>query len=175
MEEILEDLMSYSRPDAVKLEWVEIKKVVEHSIGLVQKDIDSFNAKINTWYEKGLPIINADSRKLRQIISNLLTNAMQSVETLHDVTPVINITVQLDLTESNSYIKITIQDNGCGIDNDKVDELFEPFYTSRAKGTGLGLAIAKRFIELQQGSMQLQAGENEGTTAIVKLNIDPAQ
>jgi len=100
---------------------------------------------------------------------------MQSVETLHDVTPVINITVQLDLTESNSYIKITIQDNGCGIDNDKVDELFEPFYTSRAKGTGLGLAIAKRFIELQQGSMQLQAGENEGTTAIVKLNIDPAQ
>ncbi len=175
MEEILEDLMSYSRPDAVKLEWVDIKKVVEHSIGLVQKDIDSFNAKINTWYEKGLPIINADSRKLRQIISNLLTNAMQSVETLHEVTPVINISVQLDLTEINSYIKITIQDNGCGIDNDKVDELFEPFYTSRAKGTGLGLAIAKRFIELQQGSMQLQAGENEGTTAIVKLNIDPAQ
>ncbi len=175
MEEILEDLMSYSRPDAVKLEWVDIQKVVEHSIGLVQKDIDSFKAKINTWYEKGLPIISADSRKLRQVISNLLTNAMQSVEPLHDVTPVINLTVQLDLSEVNSCIKITIQDNGCGIDNDKVDELFEPFYTSRAKGTGLGLAIAKRFIDLQHGSLQLQAGENEGTKAVVRLNIDPAQ
>ncbi|MCP4076437.1 MAG: PAS domain S-box protein [Gammaproteobacteria bacterium] len=175
MEEILEDLMSYSRPDAIKLEWIDIQKVVEHSIGLVQKDIDLFKAKINTWYEKGLPVINADSRKLRQVISNLLTNAMQSVESLQDVTPVINLTVQLDLTETSSYIKITIQDNGCGIDNDKVEDLFEPFYTSRAKGTGLGLAIARRFIELQHGTLQLQSAENDGTTATVKLNIDPAQ
>ncbi|MCK4710098.1 MAG: PAS domain S-box protein, partial [Gammaproteobacteria bacterium] len=175
MEEILEDLMSYSRPDAVKMEWVDIRQIVEHSIGLVQKEIDLSRAKINPWYENGLPIINADSRKLRQVISNLLTNAMQSVEALPDITPNINITVQLDLTEPSNYIKITIVDNGCGIDNDKVDELFEPFYTSRAKGTGLGLAIAKRFIELQQGTLQLQAGDSAGTIAIVKLNIDPAQ
>ena len=175
MEEILEDLMSYSRPDAVNMEWVDIQKVVEHSIGLVQKDIDLFKAKINTWYEKGLPIINADSRKLRQVISNLLTNAMQSVETLTDVKPDISITVQLDLSETKNYIKITIADNGCGIDNNKVNELFEPFYTSRAKGTGLGLSIAKRFIELQQGSLQLHSADDKGTTAVVKLNIDPAQ
>ncbi len=173
MEDILDDLMSYSRPDALNLEWVDIEKVIEHSIGIVQKEIDSSQALINTWFEKGLPIINADSRKMRQIISNLLTNAIQSVETMEDVSPVINIVAQLELGDETSYIKVAIQDNGCGIKKDDIDSLFEPFYTSRTRGTGLGLAIAKRFIELQGGIIQLEPSESGGTSAIVKLNIDP--
>lgn len=175
MEEILEDLMSYSRPDALKLEWIDIEKLLERSIGIVQREIDSTNATINTRFEKDLPIINADSRKLRQVISNLLTNAIQSVESLEDVKPEVTITAQLKFRENTSLIKITIQDNGCGIDSEVEDSLFEPFYTSRSKGTGLGLAIAKRFIELQQGTINLQPADNGGTIAIVKLNIDPVQ
>lgn len=175
MEDILADLMSYSRPDALKLEWVDIQKIVERSINIVQKEIDSSQAIIKTWYEKGLPIISVDARKLRQVLSNLLTNAIQSVESIEDLRPEINITVQLDFGEKNSYIKIIIQDNGSGIDTDNVEQLFEPFYTSRAKGTGLGLAIAKRFIELQHGCLNLQTAESGGTEAIVRLNIDPAQ
>ncbi len=169
MEDILADLMSYSRPDALKLEWIDSKNLIEHSISIVQKEINASGASINTWFEKGLPLINADSRKLRQVISNLLANAIQAVESLEDVTPIINISVRLELGDENSAIKITIEDNGCGIDNDTVDELFEPFYTSRAKGTGLGLAIAKRFVELQHGTLHLQAGDNGGCIAIVLL------
>jgi signal transduction histidine kinase len=169
MEDILADLMSYSRPDALKLEWIDCKNLIEHSISIVQNEINASGASINTWFEKGLPLINADSRKLRQVISNLLANAIQAVESLEDVTPIINISVRLELSDENSAIKITIEDNGCGIDNDTVDELFEPFYTSRAKGTGLGLAIAKRFVELQHGTLHLQAGENGGCIAIVLL------
>ncbi|MCH7879969.1 MAG: PAS domain S-box protein [Proteobacteria bacterium] len=171
MEDILADLMSYSRPDAVNLEWIDTKNLIEHSISIVQKEINASGATINTWFEKGLPLINADSRKLRQVISNLLANAIQSVETLEDVRPIINISVRLELGDENSAINIAIEDNGCGIDIDTVDELFEPFYTGRSKGTGLGLAIAKRFVELQQGKLQLQAGENGGCIAIVKLGL----
>ncbi|MBC8211410.1 MAG: PAS domain S-box protein [Gammaproteobacteria bacterium] len=174
MEEILEDLMSYSRPDALHLDWIDIKKTIEHSLSLVQKCTEITGARIHTWFEKGLPLIHADPTKLRQVFSNLLTNAMQSVETLPGIKPEINITVQLELGESNSFIKVSIQDNGCGVDIDDTDELFEAFYTRRAKGTGLGLAISKRFIELQRGTLILLPAENGGTTAIVKLNIDPA-
>ena len=175
MEDILSDLMSYSRPDAVKLEWVDISKALEHSISLVQKEVALSGATVNTWYEKGLPLASVDPRKFRQVISNLLANAIQSVETLDGVTPVVNISVQLELGDQNPRIKITIQDNGCGIDSENLDEIFEPFYTNRSKGTGLGLPIAKRFIELQQGSLQLQAGESGGCLAIIWLKIDPAQ
>jgi PAS domain S-box-containing protein len=175
MEEILADLMSYSRPDALNLEWVDVTKVIEHSISLVQKEVEMTNATINTWYEKGLPLISVDVRKLRQVISNLLANAIQSAETLDDVAPVINISVQLNHHEDGPGIKIIVEDNGCGIDIDSVEELFEPFYTKRARGTGLGLAIARRFVELQQGRLQLQASEKSGCTAIVRLKIDPAQ
>jgi len=175
MEEILADLMSYSRPDAPNLEWVDITKVIEQSINLVQKEVDAAKATINTWYEKGLPLISVDARKLRQVLTNLLSNAIQSVETLEGVAPVVNVSVNQNLIEGNPGIQITIQDNGCGIDGGSVEELFEPFYTKRAKGTGLGLAIARRFIELQQGRLQLQAGEKIGCTAVVGLKIDPAQ
>jgi signal transduction histidine kinase len=175
MEEILADLMSYSRPDALNMEWLDIQKLLDTSINLVQREIEASGARISTWYEKGLPIISADARKLRQVITNLLTNALQSVESIEDLQPEINISVQLDLSAEHSFIKISISDNGCGIDENDVEKLFEPFYTSRAKGTCLGLAIAKRFIELQHGQLLLKTAENGGTVAIVLLNIDPAQ
>lgn len=171
MEDILADLMSYSRPDALNLDWIDSKNLIEHCISIVQKEINVSDATVTTWFEKGLPLINADSRKLRQVISNLLANAIQSVEPLEGVKPVINVAVRLELGDENSAIKITIDDNGCGIDEETVDDLFEPFYTNRAKGTGLGLAIAKRFIELQHGTLQLQAGENGGCVATVKLDL----
>lgn len=175
MEDILADLMSYSRPDALNLEWVDVTKILEHSISLVQKEVDNTKATINTWYEKGLPLIRVDTRKLQQVISNLLANAIQSVETLDNVAPVVNISVQTDLSAENSSLKITVSDNGCGIDSESIEELFEPFFTKRAKGTGLGLAIARRFVELLQGRLYLESGEKSGCTAIVQLKIDPAQ
>lgn len=175
MEEILADLMSFSRPDALKLEWTDVTRLIENSISLVQKEIDSSHATINTWYEKGLPLVHVDVRKLRQVISNLLSNAIQAAEPLDGITPVVNISVHLNLSEDGPGIKIIVEDNGCGIDIESVEELFEPFYTKRSKGTGLGLAIARRFIELQHGDLQLQDGEQEGCAAIVRLKIDPAQ
>jgi len=175
MEEILADLMNYSRPDALNLEWVDVEKLIEHSISVVQKEIDQSGAELSTWFEKGLPIISADARKLRQVLSNLLTNAIQSVESLEGVRPVIRVTAQLELGDENSYIRITISDNGAGIDEGSVEQLFEPFHTTRAKGTGLGLAIARRFIELQHGILTLHGNDKGGCDAVVKLNIDPAQ
>ncbi len=175
MEEILADLMNYSRPDALNLEWVDVEKLIDHSISVVQKEIDQAGAEISSWYEKGLPIVSADTRKLRQALSNLLTNAIQSVESLEGVRPVIRVTALLELGDENACIRITISDNGAGIDEDNVEQLFEPFHTTRSKGTGLGLAIARRFIELQHGRLTLHANEKGGCDAVVRLNIDPAQ
>ena len=175
MEEILSDLMSYSKPDALNLEWIDIVKALDHCINLVQKEIMSSHATINTWYEKGLPLISVDTRKFRQVISNLLDNAIQSVESLDDVNPVVNISVRMELNEEKPCIKITIEDNGCGIEGEAVDELFEPFYTNRSKGTGLGLPIAKRYVELLRGTLDLMPGDNGGCVAIVRLVIDSAQ
>ncbi len=175
MEEILSDLMSYSKPDALNLEWIDISKALDHCISLVQKEIMSSNAAINTWYEKGLPLISVDIRKFRQVISNLLGNSIQSVESLDAVDPVVNISVRMELSEEKPCIKITIADNGCGIENESVDELFEPFYTTRSKGTGLGLPIAKRYIELLGGTLNLVPGDNGGCVAMVRLVIDSTQ
>lgn len=175
MEEILADLMSYSRPDALNLEWLDISKIIEHSISLVQKEIKSTNASINTWYEKVLPLVSADARKLQQVITNLISNAIQSLESIDDTRPVVNISVHTNLSEAGTGIEVAIEDNGCGIDDETVEELFEPFFTKRSSGTGLGLAIARRLIELQGGSLQLVSGENGGCVARVNLKIDPAQ
>ncbi|MCP3686815.1 MAG: PAS domain S-box protein [Gammaproteobacteria bacterium] len=175
MEEILADMMSYSRPDAINLDWVDVSKVLEHCTSLVQKEIESTSAVVNTWYDKSLPLIHADTRKLQQVITNLLSNAIQSVESLDGVVPNISISVRLDDNHGIPLIRIMIEDNGCGIDAASVEDLFEPFYTRRAKGTGLGLAIARRFLELQQGSLELESGDSGGCSAIVRLKIDPEQ
>jgi signal transduction histidine kinase len=69
----------------------------------------------------------------------------------------------------NYSLQITISDNGPGIPSDKMDKIFEPYFTTKEKGTGLGLAIVKHNTELYNGTVEVQSEIGKGTTFIVKL------
>ena len=116
---------------------------------------------IITDIQQGLPTLYADRGKLKQIFSNLISNAIQAA-TESDKKPEIKFTAMSRLGDSSSTIQFEISDNGPGIDDDIVEQLFEPFYTTRSKGTGLGLAIVKGFIEQHHGQIYLETKEEGG-------------
>ena len=173
MEEILEDLLSFSRPDALKPEWVSIGKILDQAVISCQKQIDEFGARLDTWYQPGLPTLHSDPRKLRQVFSNIIMNALQATEGIATRKPEITVTVQLDIGNKQPQIRVEICDNGCGIEADQQDKLCEPFFTTRAKGTGLGLAIVKRIVVQHGGSVSLTAIEDSGTRVTVVLPTGP--
>jgi len=173
MEGILVDLLDYSREVPLKPEWLDIGKVLDAATLIVQKSIKERGAHVTTGYQSGLPTLHGDGDKLRQVFSNLLVNAVQATERIHDCTADIHISTHLELGGDRPRIRIEISDNGCGVDTQQKDKLFEPFYTTRAKGTGLGLAIVDRIIQQHHGSVRLVSAGKRGTCAVVVLPTGP--
>ncbi len=169
MEEILSDMLSYTRPDALKPEWLAIEKVIDSAIGLVQRTLSDYNINLTTHYQPGLPTLYADATKLRQIFSNLITNAAQATRDQPD--PQVEISAMIHLGSEGTGIRIEITDNGSGIASKDRERLFEPFFTTHAKGTGLGLAIVQQILGQHQAQITLQPNLPQGTRCVVVLPI----
>jgi PAS domain S-box-containing protein len=174
MENILADLLAFSRPDALNPEWLDVNKLLDSAINTTQKAIQDHGARIVTECQPQLPTIHGDATKLRQVFSNLIMNALESAENVNHV-PNIRISASVEVDDSTPSIRINIHDNGDGIDPTQKDKLFEPFYTTRAKGTGLGLPIIKRILNQHHGQISLDINENGGTCASVILPIGPVE
>jgi len=174
MEEILSDLLAFSRPDALNPEWLSINKLLDTAVSTTQKAIQEYHADVSTEYQQQLPTVHGDPTKLRQVFSNLIMNALESGETT-GIPPVITINAKLELNKHAPKIRIEIRDNGIGFDKQLSDKLFEPFFTTRARGTGLGLPIVKRIVTQHHGTIDLRHTVNGGTCAIVILPTGPTQ
>ena len=171
MEAILEDLLSYSRPDQFKPEWLDLNKLVELVVNSQRRCAKEKDVAIEFSYPHNLPTVYADPVKLRQALQNLIVNAIQAAETSEQACPLVTVTTNILLTESNSVILIDIINNGKSIDPCMVTKVFEPFYTTKAKGTGLGLAIVQKIIESHKGNVYLKPINPVGTLAQIQLPL----
>jgi len=173
MEEILSDLLQFSRPDDLKPQWVDINKVLDMAVSITEREIHERGATVVTEYERQLPTLHGDPTRLRQVFSNLIMNAIESTEEIHRQ-PHILIRTGVVLEEGVApKVRIEIFDNGPGVDPSQKEKLFEPFFTTRAKGTGLGLPIVKRIVKQHQGSIDLVPAPGGGTCAIVVFPTGP--
>ncbi len=170
MEVILEDMLNYARPDALKPDWINIDEVLSKTVNMLQAEIQQHQAMVEINIQTGLPTLYADAGKLRQVFSNLISNAIH-ISSEAGVKPQIRIEVMSRLGDRLPSIQIEVIDNGPGIDNDRAEQLFEPFYTTRTRGSGLGLAIVRRFVEQHLGQVSLASGEEGGAICTVLLPI----
>ncbi len=171
MEEILSDMLSYSRPDALKPEWISIDKVIDMAISLSQRRQEEQRVKLHTDYQPGLPTLYADATKLRQVFSNLISNALQATRGSDNAQ--VNVEAMVDLGLEGTSIRVDICDNGRGISSEERDKIFEPFFTTRAKGTGLGLAIVKRILDQHKATISVSDNAPKGSCISVILPVSP--
>lgn len=118
-----------------------------------------------------LPMIEADSLKLREVLFNLLANAkdavLSSFEGAHINTPQITFSVR----RKEQQLELSIHDNGCGIPEEDLSQIFEPFVTHKPQGTGLGLAITDRIIRSHKGIISVTSTPDVGTYFLLTLPI----
>lgn len=171
MEAILEDLLSYSRPEQFQPEWIDLNKLVELVINSQRRFAKDKDVALEFTSPPNLPTLYADPTKLRQALQNLIVNAIQAAESSEQSYPLVTISTNILLTEAHSDIVIDITNNGKSIDPCMTKKVFEPFYTTRAKGTGLGLAIVQRIVESHHGKITLKALTPVGTLAQVQLPL----
>jgi len=161
---IIRNLLDFARPSEPKLGDVDINQVIEDALTLVDHRAELGHVGLIKELHPNLPTVYADYDQLRQVLVNLVLNAIQATSSGGWVT----VTTQ---PAENGALKVEVKDTGSGISKENMGKLFTPFFTTKEKGqgVGLGLAVAKGIIEKHCGSTDVQSDEGAGTTFTIVL------
>ena len=166
LDAFVRDFLLLACPIPISRELVDINNVTEEVLENIKLSNDWSNAlKIVKIFEEDIKIF-ANKEQLRQIIYNLVINAVQAMKEGGVLSIVIK---KQKLSDQEDSVEIKVNDTGCGIEEKDLKKIFEPFFTNKEKGTGLGLAIVSRFVDGYYGRIKVESVINEGTTFIVTL------
>lgn len=170
---LLNDLLDLARSDAgrllIKPQPAEVAPLIEDVVRTMRAQTEAGNQSLTEEIQPGLPLINAEPARIRQILVNLLTNA-------HEYSPE-GASIGVSARSLGAEVEIAVSDNGPGIPQDQLERIFERFtrgdagLTQRVGGTGLGLAISKSLVELHGGSIVAESTAGQGSTFRVRLPV----
>jgi C4-dicarboxylate-specific signal transduction histidine kinase len=146
-------------------EQVDMNEVVVHALKLLHTELGTQGISVHMDLAADLPTIHGNSNQLHQLIYNLAHNAAKALSEARTGRGTIEIATR---TQKGSII-VEVQDNGPGIDADKIDSAFEPFVTSKKHGMGLGLAICRKIAERHGGQIGAMPVRPHGTRVRIQL------
>jgi two-component system sensor histidine kinase PilS (NtrC family) len=175
---LISEFLDYSRPAELNVESVDLEDLVGDVVSLFSNRPGTPSVELITHTSHGsAPFeVRGDQESLRQIIWNLLNNAESALEDVdEEADPRIRVALSgpnSSADDSDQTVKITVDDNGPGIDDEDIDHIFEPFFTTREEGSGLGLATTYRLIEEHEGTVEVEAhGPLGGARFSVQLPV----
>ncbi len=158
LERVVNDLLEYTRPVELSLRPSPCAGIIQTAIGFVQYD----PKRISILVEADPEIrVLADPGQVQQVLLNVLLNSVQSIEDTGEI----HLRTQAD----DSFVDITIRDTGCGMDEEQLQQIFSPFFTTKERGTGLGLAVCRKIVEGHGGELKAESTLGKGTTITLRL------
>jgi two-component system, NtrC family, sensor histidine kinase HydH len=164
--------LDYSRPLKQNFGPTDVNEVVTRTVKLLQNDIPAY-LTLSTEYGEDLPKIDGDAEQLRQVLLNLVQNAVQALGSKGGRITVKTLRADRLADFRGDMAEIHVIDDGPGIPLDQQLNIFVPFFTTKQKGTGLGLAICQRIVKNHGGSIAVQSRQSEGTTFLIRLPALP--
>ncbi|MBI5485231.1 MAG: cache domain-containing protein, partial [Deltaproteobacteria bacterium] len=162
---IVQDLLSYARTPRPTLETTDLNNLLQQIVDFAANHTDMRGVTITTDFAVGLPQIELDGDQMRQVAINLILNAGGAMPDGG------KLFIKTEPAPDNR-IRIQFQDSGCGIPQESLEKIFEPFYTTKERGTGLGLAITKQIIDQHHGEILIESVIGQGTCVTVILPVD---
>ncbi|MGO9272022.1 MAG: ATP-binding protein [Terriglobia bacterium] len=157
---LLTDFLSFAKPSPPDLKTVEIDGLLDSVMVLAQHGENSRRV-LKKDIQPGLSLLECDPEQLKQVLLNLVMNAIQ-------VTPQDG-TVVLAVREDGNKVTIEVHDQGSGISEDSLDRIFDPFFTTKQNGTGLGLSVAHQIVSQHGGTVTVARNSPDGVTMRVSL------
>jgi signal transduction histidine kinase len=166
--EIIKGLRIFARTDKDALVAANINECINSTI-VVMKGVTKGQVTIHRSLSNEIPEVDCYPGKLNQVIANLVSNAIHATRIPGRTAAERNVWIQSDFDAD--FIRISVKDDGCGIDPQEVQKIFVPFYTTKAvgEGTGLGLAIARGIVEEHKGRIEVHSEPGKGTEFILHL------
>ena len=162
--EITHNLLNFSRRRQTVVQAVNLNRLLEDMLRLVEREAQQRQIHLVKELSPDLPVIYSDAPSIRQVVLNLLNNAIQAID--RDGT----ITIITQATD-NQQVVLQIIDSGCGIPKESLAHIFDPFFTTKpqGRGTGLGLSICHGIIERLGGRIAVTSEVGQGTNFTIKL------
>jgi signal transduction histidine kinase len=163
LERIVKGLFQLGHPKSLQLIECTPNDIVERALNLV-----SMKAK-----EKGITIkkdlacgntFYVDHEQIEQVVLNLLINGIEATGSSGEV--------RVETRSNNGTVEISVSDTGCGVPDDEMERILQPFYSTKETGTGLGLAISSRIVEAHKGKLHISSRVGEGSTFVVEIPGD---
>lgn len=163
VEYLLQSLKSFNIYETQRVEDFDLSLFMGNFLPLIKDDVEKKG--IDLIYEPHPVAIRVvgDQRALQQVLLNIVTNAMDALEDRDDPC------IVLSICRHAGTVRISIEDNGCGIPEERKKELFVPFFTSKPKGTGLGLAISRKMLVHMNGTIAIESAKDKGTVVCITL------
>jgi len=158
---LLEDLLQYARPRELQRQPVEVGPLVDHVSQLLGSDADTRGVTITQQVEPGLTVMG-DEGRLREVIINLVLNALDASERGGEVRVGARALGPVE-------VEVRVEDDGPGVPPDQREQIFQPFFTTKAQGTGLGLAIVHAIVTQHRGSLGLESPPRGGAVFRIRL------
>ena len=160
---IITELMGYAQLAEGRVERIEVVEELDKAVNRVLPPAANYKIQITKHYAEGLPPLMMQRNHLSEIFVNILQNAREAMGGVG--------TIEIKAEHGANYsVIVTIADNGPGIARDRLERVFESYYTTKEKGTGLGLAIVKHNVEIYGGSVRVESELGKGARFVLQLS-----
>jgi len=168
VERIVGNLLSFARHQRRSLKPVSLDQILEEILQQVRHHVPLDGIDVRREYGMGTTVIDGDENQLRQVFTNLIVNAVQSMEQ----GGILTVQTSIDTTAQNS--RTEIGDTGNGIPPDQIKDIFTPFFTTRETGTGLGLSVSYGIVRNHGGTIAVRSEPGAGSLFTVTLPLRQA-
>ncbi len=167
---LINELLDFARPSDPRLEPEDINSILDGMILLVSTESKKKHVQVQKNYTPDLPLVSVDREQIKQVFLNILLNAV-------DATPengeIVVKTRSFVKPGGDPYIQVEFTDTGCGIPSVNLEDIFNPFFTTKNKGSGLGLSISNQIVQDHKGYIHVESEINKGSSFFINLPLNP--
>lgn len=165
VERRISHLLKYAKEEDYAMALVNVSAVVDSALTQMRGKLDAARVNVARNYIGG-PMVRADAEKLRQVFANVVDNAIDAFATVSE-----GRRIDLFIENGGNQATVRVRDNGCGMPEEQVARIFNPFFTTKEKGTGLGMAISRKIVEAHEGAITVTSAVGRGSEFAITLPL----
>ncbi len=169
MLEFVNDYRRLTKIPAPSFERVSVVEMFDDVSNLMRGELDKRGIKLDVLCKNKNLVIRCDRKLIEQVVINLLTNSMAALNGAASPT------IKLDAEVTEKRIIVNVTDNGSGIEKEKIERIFIPFYSTKRDGTGIGLSLSKNIMKIHQGTISVSSTPHSDTTFALSFPNPSAQ
>ena len=166
---LVTELLEFARPSDPKLELEDINTILDGMILLVSTETKKKQINIIKNYASDLPPIQIDREQIKQVFLNILLNAIEATSENGKITVKTRSFIK---PGGEPYAQIEFTDTGCGIPEEYLEDIFNPFFTTKSTGSGLGLSISNQIIQDHRGYIDVESQLDKGSSFFINLPVN---